>query len=86
MEAREHTKKARPSTKGKHEKGQAAKARSRAGEKGDSQRDLPRKRPDDWKGPWPPKKAEQPAAPKREQTPSNKPSCTITADGKLECK
>lgn len=51
----EHTKDARPSTKEKHEKGQARKTKDRKGEKGDSRRRDPRKRPPDWKkGPWPP--------------------------------
>ena len=52
----EHTKNARPSTKGKHETGQAAKKKSRGGEKGDANRRPPRKRPDNkYKGPWPPR-------------------------------
>lgn len=62
MEARRHKKNARPSTKEKHEKGQAAKQRSRGGEKADWKPDgggarvPPRKRPPGHKGPWPPKK------------------------------
>ena len=51
----EHKKGARPSTKAKHQKGQARKARDRGGEKGDSRRRPPRKRPKNWKGKWPPK-------------------------------
>ncbi len=53
MEASEHTKGARPSTKGKHEKGQARKNLDKGGEKGE--KNPPRRRPPDWKGPWPPK-------------------------------
>ena len=53
-EYEEHTKGARPSTKGKHEKGQTRKIIDRGGEKGDERRDVPRKRPSKWKGPWPP--------------------------------
>ena len=55
--AKEHTKNARPSTKGKHQKGEARKAKDRGGEKGDKKRAPPRKRPPNHKGPWPPKKA-----------------------------
>jgi len=51
----EHTTGARPSTKGKHEKGRARKGRDRGGEKGDANRRVPRKRPPNWKGSWPPK-------------------------------
>ena len=50
----EHTKNARPSTKGKHEQGTARKKKDRGAEKGDIKRTPPRKRPDKWKGPWPP--------------------------------
>lgn len=53
--ASEHTKGARPSTKGKHERGQARKARDRGGEKADQNRRFPNKKPGGWKGPWPPK-------------------------------
>jgi RHS repeat-associated protein len=45
-------------TKPKHEKGDARKNRDKDGEKGDARRErMPwhRKRPDMWKGPWPPK-------------------------------
>ena len=38
VEAKEHTKGARPSTKGKHEKGQTRKNRDNRGEKGDARR------------------------------------------------
>jgi RHS repeat-associated protein len=55
QQAKEHTKGKRPSTKGKHEKGQARKDRDRGGEKGDGGRRPPRKPPPDHKGPWPPK-------------------------------
>ena len=50
-----HTKGARPSTKNKHEDGDARRARDRSGEDGDISRRPPRRRPDQWKGPWPPK-------------------------------
>lgn len=53
-ESSEHTKNARESTRAKHEEGQARKARDRGGEKGDAARDVPRKRPPNWRGPWPP--------------------------------
>ncbi|MES0863757.1 RHS repeat-associated core domain-containing protein [Ruegeria sp. SCPT10] len=51
----EHTSGARPSTKAKHEKGRARKNRDRGNEKGDSSRKPPRKRPPNYKGPWPPR-------------------------------
>ena len=60
----EHTKGARPSTKGKHEQGQARKQRDRGGEKGDSSRAPPRKPPPGHKGPWPPKPPKPPEPPK----------------------
>lgn len=50
-----HTKGARPSTKEKHQRGDATRKRNRGGEKGDENRDLPRIRPSGYKGPWPPK-------------------------------
>jgi hypothetical protein len=56
MDAEEHTKGSRPSTKPRHEKGQARKGRDKGGEKGDDRRDPRGKRPDDHKGPWPPPK------------------------------
>lgn len=49
----EHTKGARPSTLGKHQKGQARRAIDRGGEKGEKK--PPRRRPPNYKGPWPPK-------------------------------
>ncbi len=51
----EHTSGARPSTKAKHEKGQSRRARDFGGEKGDKARRYPNKRPEKWRGPWPPK-------------------------------
>ena len=51
----EHTSNARPSIKGKHEKGSARKDRDSGGEDGDFRRLPPRKRPKEWRGPWPPK-------------------------------
>ncbi len=51
-----HSSGARPSTQGKHEEGDARRQQDRGGEKGDDRRDYPRRRPDGWKGPWPPKK------------------------------
>ena len=60
-QAKEHTKGARNSTKGKHESGQARKQQDREGSKG--QRNPPRKRPDGWKGPWPPKAPPPPPPP-----------------------
>ena len=58
---KEHTKDARPSTKGKHEKGRARNKRDKGGEKGDKRRQakgmFPRKPPGGItpKGGWPPK-------------------------------
>ncbi len=49
-----HRKGARPSTKGKHESGEARARRDRGGEKGDERRRPPRKRPPKHRGPWPP--------------------------------
>lgn len=60
----EHTKGARSSTKGKHEKGQTRKQRDRGGEKGDKSRAPPRKPPAGHKGPWPPKPPAPPKPPK----------------------
>jgi len=51
----EHTKNKRPSSKAKHQKGQNRKGKDAGGEKGDKKRNYPRKRPNNWKGPWPPK-------------------------------
>ena len=50
----EHTKNARPSTKGKHEKGQGRKIKDQGGEKADERRRPPLQRPNEWKGKWPP--------------------------------
>jgi hypothetical protein len=51
----QHTKGKRKSTKQKHTKGQATKKKSYGGEKGDTSRPYPRKRPIGHKGTWPPK-------------------------------
>lgn len=51
----EHTKDARPSTKDRHEKGTTRKKKDRGGEKADEERNPPRKRPPNYKGPWPPR-------------------------------
>jgi RHS repeat-associated protein len=51
----EHTSGARPSTKEKHQKGRARKARDYGGEKGDKSRRPPNKRPHGYKGSWPKK-------------------------------
>jgi len=48
----------RESTREKHEEGQARRSRDRGGEKGDSRRRPPRKPPNGWKGPWPPKEGQ----------------------------
>jgi RHS repeat-associated protein len=60
-----HKNKGRPSTEEKHQEGEARKSRDRGGEKGDARRRPPRKRPDDWKGPWPPKPPKPPDPPKK---------------------
>jgi len=49
----------RESTREKHEEGQARRSRDRGGEKGDARRRPPRKPPNGWKGPWPPKEGQQ---------------------------
>jgi RHS repeat-associated protein len=60
-----HKKNARPSTKGKHQAGQARQKQQREGSKG--MVDPPRKRPPGHKGPWPPKpKSPKPEPPKPE--------------------
>ena len=59
-ESKEHTSGARPSTKGKHEKGNARRGRDRGGENADDRREPPRKPPPNHKGPWPPKKPDSP--------------------------
>ena len=51
----EHTKNKRPSTKGKHQKGQTRKNTDYGGEKADKIRRPPLKPPPDHKGPWPPR-------------------------------
>jgi len=51
----EHTKGARPSTEGKHQEGEARKGQDYGGEKGDANRQPPRRPPPGHKGPWPPK-------------------------------
>ncbi len=50
----EHRENQRESNREKHEEGLARKQRDRGGEKGDENRRPPRKRPPEWKGPWPP--------------------------------
>ena len=50
----EHTSGARPSTGDKHDAGRGRVKTDRGGEKGDDARDLPRRRPNGWIGPWPP--------------------------------
>ena len=52
---KEHTSGARPSTEGQHQAEQGRKKQDRGGEAGDESRDWPRRKPDGWKGPWPPK-------------------------------
>jgi hypothetical protein len=52
-ESREHTKGSRPSTREKHENANARRETDRGGEKGENK--PPRKRPEGWRGPWPPK-------------------------------
>lgn len=59
----EHTSGARPSKEQDHEKGKARKKRDRGGEDGDERRDYPRRKPDGWKGPWPPVKKPDPPKP-----------------------
>ena len=49
----------RESTREKHEAGEARRSRDRGGEKGDARRRPPRKPPNGWKGPWPPKEGQQ---------------------------
>lgn len=51
---KEHTSNARPSTKAKHQAGETAKVRSRGGERGDRNREHPRRKPEGWRGGWPP--------------------------------
>jgi len=51
----EHKKKKRKSTKKKHQEGRKKVDDSRGREKGDTERRKPRKKPDGYKGPWPPR-------------------------------
>ena len=51
----EHTKNARPSTKGRHQKGQDRLRKNAGNEKGDASRGPTRKPPPGHKGPWPPR-------------------------------
>ena len=51
--AEEHTKNARPSSKGKHEQGNARRMQDAGNEKGDKNRRPPKQRPPNYKGPWP---------------------------------
>jgi RHS repeat-associated protein len=53
--AAEHTKNRQPSNLSKHQKGTTRKQLDRGGEKGDIKRGAPRKRPNKYKGKWPPK-------------------------------
>ena len=53
--AAEHETNKTESNRNKHEEGQARKERDRGGEKGDKNRSPPRVRPENWKGPWPPR-------------------------------
>ncbi len=69
----EHKNGKRPSTRGKHEQGQARRAKDRGGEKGDARRDPPRIRPKGHKGPWPPKFVPIPV-PEKEPTPIPAPA------------
>jgi RHS repeat-associated protein len=66
-----HTKGTRPSTKQRHEEGEARKRLDRGNEKGDLNRRPPRRRPDDWKGPWPPKSEGSEFGPPPSDDPSN---------------
>jgi hypothetical protein len=57
----EHSSKKRQSTKEKQLKGRATKQKSYGGEKGDVNRELPRRRWRGYKGPWPlPQEVESP--------------------------
>jgi RHS repeat-associated protein len=49
----EHTKNARPSTEQKHQEGKTRRDRDAGGEKGDTKRRPPSKKPPGHKGPWP---------------------------------
>jgi len=65
-----HRKGARKSTKDDHEEGRRKDKQSRGGEIGDARRDPPRKRPDGWKGPWPPP-PKPPKAPPEDEPPED---------------
>lgn len=54
-----HRNNARPSTGQQHQEGEARLDRDQGGEKGDNNRRPNRKKPDKWKGPWPPKPKEK---------------------------
>ncbi len=71
MRGAEHTKNARPSTKATHQKGKARKQRDYGGEKGDSARRPPSRRPPGHKGPWP-VKPQPPKTPKPPKPPKSK--------------
>ena len=53
MSPDEHRKNKRKSNRPKHQKGTSRKSIDRGGERGDTFRWPPRKRPDKWKGPSP---------------------------------
>jgi hypothetical protein len=53
--ARTHRTNRAPSNREKHENGVARRGGDYGGEKGDTNRRPPRKRPRGWKGPWPPR-------------------------------
>jgi RHS repeat-associated protein len=76
-QAKEHTSNARPSTEQKHQEGQARKQQDREGSKG--QKNPPRKRPDGWKGPWPPKNPAPPPPPPPTPPPAETPPQTPPA-------
>jgi RHS repeat-associated protein len=59
--AAEHRKNPRESNREKHEDGQTRKKRDQGGEKGDTSRRPPRRRPDQWRGPWPPSERPRPS-------------------------
>jgi len=55
QQAAEHESNARPSSKPKHEKGNARRQRDQGNERGDRERRPPRRPPPDHRGPWPKK-------------------------------
>lgn len=67
----ENTQGKRESTRTDHEDGKANKRKGRGREKGDNARNPPRKKPANWKGPWPPKKS----------APKSKPQTTPKGTG-----